>query len=501
MNIKMTYAGRALGFFAALLMLNACSLAPRYELPDMKLPATWKEATVDGADSAWKTAEPADAAVRGEWWKVFGDSRLDALEAEATQANQNLRAAAARLAQSRSMLGTARADRLPQISAGFGPTRQRPAPVSQGLPPDADTGYRTLWRAQGTVSYEADLFGRIAASVDAATADHEQNEALFRSLQLALQADVANAWFLLRELDAEQALFARTLDLRSQSLKLAQQRFDAGYVSELNLARARTEHASAQSQAQGVALQRATTEHALALLLGKTPAELDLAPQPLARTQLRLPAGLPSSLLERRPDIAAAERAMAAANARIGVARSAFFPNLVITGNAGYESAGLGDLFNWSSRSFLLGPLAGTLLNLPLFDGGRRSAALDRARSVHEEQVANYRQSVLNAFREVEDGLAGLRLLDLRIEAQDEAVRASRRALELARTQYREGYTSSLEAIDADRSMLDQQRLAVQLDGERARATVGLIRALGGGWQAPEATRETTAAPAPARGA
>lgn len=479
--MKMTYTGRAAGLLAALLILAGCSLAPHYEVPDMKLPGAWKEAP--GADSAWKTAEPADAAARGEWWKVFGDSRLDALETEAMAANQNLRAAAARLQQSRSLLGTASADRMPQISAGFGPTRQRPSPVSQGLPPDADTGFSTLWRAQGTVSYEADLFGRVAASVDAARADTAQNEALFRSLQLALQADVANAWFQLRELDAEQALFVRTLELRGQSLKLAQQRFDAGDVSELDLARVQTEHAVAQSQAQGVALQRATTEHALALLLGKTPAELDLPAQPLERMMLRLPAGLPSSLLERRPDIAAAERAMAAANARIGVARSAFFPSLVITGSAGYESAGLGDLFNWTSRSFLLGPLAGTMLNLPIFDGGRRSAALDRAWAAHEEQVANYRQSVLNAFREVEDGLASLRLIDSRIQAQDEAVRASRRALTLAHTQYREGYTSSLEALDADRSLLEQQRLAVQLDGARARAAVNLIRALGGGWQ------------------
>ncbi|MEN3110768.1 efflux transporter outer membrane subunit [Uliginosibacterium paludis] len=485
--MKMTYTGRAIGLLAALLILAGCSLAPHYEVPDMRLPVAWKEAPATGADGAWKAAEPAEAAARGEWWKLFGDSRLDALETEAMSANQNLRAAAARLQQSRSLLGTAKADRLPQIGAGFGPTRQRPSPASQGLPPDADTGFSRLWRAQGTVSYEADLFGRVAASVDAARADAAQNEALFRSLQLALQADVANAWFQLRELDAEQALFDRTQELRGRNLKLAQQRFDAGDVGELDLARAQTEYASAQSQAQGVALQRATTEHALALLLGKTPAELDLAALPLERMSLRLPAGLPSSLLERRPDIAAAERAMAAANARIGVARSAFFPSLVITGSAGYESAGLGDLFNWSSRSFLLGPLAGTMLNLPIFDGGRRGAALDRAWAAHEEQVANYRQSVLNAFREVEDGLAGLRLIDARIQAQDEAVKASRRALELARTQYREGYTSSLEALDADRSLLEQQRLAVQLDGERARTTVGLIRALGGGWQGLEA--------------
>jgi multidrug efflux system outer membrane protein len=473
------YAGKAAGLLLSLLILAGCSLAPHYEVPQMKLPAAYKEAD---SQVAWKTAEPAEASTRGEWWTLFGDSTLDALEAEAMTANQNLKAAAARLQQSRSLQRSARADRAPQVGVGFGPTRQRPSPASQGLAPDADTGYSTLWRAQGTVSYEVDLFGRVAASVDAANASAAQNEALFRSVQLALQADVANAWFLLRELDAEQALFARTLALRGQSLELVQKRFDAGDVSELDLARVRIEFASAQSQSRGVALQRATAEHALAVLLGKTPAELDLPAQALNRIALRVPAGLPSALLERRPDIAAAERAMAAANARIGVAKSAFFPSLLLTGTAGYESADLGDLFNWSSRSFLLGPLAGTMLSLPIFDGGRRSAALERARAAHEEEVANYRQTVLTAFREVEDGLAGLRILDSRMQAQDEAVAASARSLQLAQKQYREGFTSSLEAIDADRSLLEQQRVAVQLDGERARTTVTLIRALGGGW-------------------
>jgi len=469
----------------SLLVLAGCALTPKYERPEVVVPGAFKEAASDPASvEQWKTAQPAEAQARGEWWKVFNDATLDELEAQAAMANQSLKAAAARLLQSRTLQQTARAELFPQVNAGFGPTRQRPSPASQGLPANADTQTSTLWRAQAGVSYEVDLFGRVAANVDAVQATAEQNEALFRSVQLALQADVAQGYFLVRELDAERALFQRTVSLREATLALVQKRFDAGDISELDLARARTELASAQSESQGSARRRANAEHALAILLGKAPAEFTLAPNSLTRVSASVPAGLPSSLLERRPDIAAAERAMAAANARIGVARAAYFPNLTLTGAAGFESGQLSDLFQWSSRTFLLGPIAGTILSLPIFDGGRRQAGVDRARAGYEEDVANYRQTVLNAFREVEDNLATLRILADQTHAQDEAVKSASRAAQLSQTQYREGLISYLDVIDADRSVLAQQHTAVQLDGERARSTVGLIRALGGEWMA-----------------
>ncbi|MEC5399008.1 efflux transporter outer membrane subunit [Uliginosibacterium sp. H1] len=472
---------------ATALILAGCSLAPTYERPAVSTPAAFKEAAVD--NTQWKTATPAEAQARGEWWKLFGDATLDALQAQAAEANQDLKAATARLVQSRTLTRTARSEQMPQVGVGFGPTRQKPSPASQGLPADADTPITTVWRAQAGVSYEVDLFGRVASSVDAAQATAAQNEALFRSVQLALQADVAQAYFLIRELDAEQALLTRTVTLREDALRLVQKRFDAGDIGELDVARARTELAAAQSQSQGVARRRANAEHALALLLGKAPAEFALAPDPLTRLAVAdavaIPAGLPSALLERRPDIAAAERAMAAANARIGVARAAFFPNLTLTGAAGFESNDLGDLFNWSSRSFLLGPIAGTILSLPIFDGGRRQASLDRSRAAYEEDVASYRQTVLNAFREVEDNLAGLRILAEQTRTQDQAVTAAARAAQLSQVQYREGSVSYLDVIESDRSVLTHQRVAVLLDGERARAAVALVRALGGGWDAP----------------
>jgi len=471
-----------------LALLTACSLAPTYERPTVEEPKAFKEATSpNGEVLQWQAAQPAEAVPRGEWWRAFKDPALDALEAEALHANQDLKAASARLAQARTVLRTAQADQMPQVGAVFGPSRGKPSPASQGLPANADTPISTLWRAQIGVAYEVDLFGRVASSVDAATASVQQSEALFQSFLLALQADVAHAYFLLRELDAENALYASTVELRAHTLKLVQRRFDEGEISELDLARARTELASAQSEALGISRRRAAAEHALAILLGKPPADFAFAASPITRVQLAVPTGLPSTLLQRRPDVAAAERALAASNARIGEARAAFFPSFVLSASGGYEAAKLSDLLEWGSRTFLVGPAVGAVLALPLFDGGRRQANLDRSKAAYEENVAHYRQTVLTAFGEVEDNLANLRILADQNRVQDEAVAAAARAAQLSRAQYREGAVSYLDVMDADRSVLIQQRVAVQLDGERARATVNLIRAIGGDWSPAEA--------------
>ncbi|WP_256988631.1 efflux transporter outer membrane subunit [Bordetella genomosp. 9] len=475
------------------MVLAGCSVTPTYEHPAVQTPPAYKEAgpmVLAGEQSSnWKPAQPSEAIARGEWWRVFNDQDLDSLEGRALQANQELKAAAARLDQARALVKNARASVYPEVNAGLGATRQRQSPASQGLSDGDATQASTLYRAQVGVLYEADLFGRVSAAVDAATADEQRSEALFRSVLLALQADVAQQYFQVRELDAEAALFQRTVVLRQQSMDLVQRRFDEGDITEIDVARAKTELASARSEALSIARRRAVAEHALATLLGNTPAEFSIPPRPLTRIRIAVPAGLPSALLERRPDIAAAERSMAAANARVGIARSAFFPSLSLTGALGFESGQLGDLFNWSSRTFLLGPLVGTALSLPLFDGGRRQAGVDRARASYEEHVANYRGTVLDAFREVEDNLANLRILADQGMEQDAAVSASERAARLSHMQYREGSISYLDVIDADRTVLLQQRAAVQLDGERARSTVNLIRALGGGWAFDQPTR------------
>ncbi len=464
------------------LTLAGCSLAPTYERAPVSTPAAFKESPAGEQAALWKTAQPADADARGEWWTVFGDSTLNRLEEEAIAANQNLKAAAARVAQSRALRRAAKSPWWPSLGLNAGAARQRPSAVSQGLPDGTRMDTGSLYQAHAGIDYEVDLFGRVASQVDAANASTEQSEALLRSVLLALQADVAQGYFLLRELDAEQALYMQTVSLRTQSLDLVQRRFDAGDISELDLARAKTELASAESEQLGITRRRAEAEHALAVLLGKAPAEFSLSPMPIARLGISIPAGLPSTLLERRPDIAAAERAMAAANARIGTARAAWFPRLSLTSALGYESAALGNLFRWEDRDFLVGGV----LSLPLFDGGKRRAGVKIAHATYEEEVANYRQTVLAAFRDVENSLSSLRLLEQQGRSQETAVTAATRAAALSHLQYREGSASYLDVMEADRSVLLQQRVAVQLDGEQARSTVSLIRALGGGWEVPE---------------
>ncbi len=465
------------------LLLAACSVAPIYQKPAVPIPAAFKEAIPASEAGSWKTAEPSDALARGEWWVIFNDPRLNALQDQALEANQSLRAGFARLMQARAAARVREADRSPSVDIGAGPNRQRPSPASQGLPANADTSARTLWRAQASASYEVDLFGRVANAVSAAQADVEQSEALYRSLLLAIQADIAQHYFAMRAFDAEIALLDETVRLREDALKLVDRRFQAGETSELDVARARTELSVTRAEGIGLTKRRAELEHALAVLAGKAPAELSLASAPLAFQPIAIPAGLPSALLERRPDIAAAERAMAATNARIGVARAASFPRLSLTGALGFESTDIGDLFRWTTRTWLLGPLLGTALSMPLIDGGRNKALEAAASAQYDEAVADYRQSVLVAFREVEDSLAGLRILSEQAKEQAQSIGSAERAAQLSSTRYRNGYVNYLEVIDAERSVLATRRSATQIERERALATVALIRVLGGSWR------------------
>jgi multidrug efflux system outer membrane protein len=299
---------------------------------------------------------------------------------------------------------------------------------------------------------------------------------------LALQADVAQQYFELRSLDSELAVVQRTAALREEALQLTRHRFEAGDTSELDVAQARTELANTQAEAQSLRRTRELHDHALAVLLGKAPAQFTLEAGPLRTSAVEVPVGLPSELLQRRPDIAQAQRSMAAASARIGAAKAAFFPSLVLTGSGGYASDQLKDLFKWSSRSWLLGPYLGTALNIPLLDGGRNKANLAYANAGYEADVANYRQRVLAGFQDVEDSLSALHTLERQAQYQDEAVAAASLATRLAQSRYRNGAASYLEVIDAQRSSLAAERAQSQILGLRASASVGLIRALGGGW-------------------
>lgn len=462
-----------LTLLAAALVVAGCSTVKPPEQVSMELPTEYREAA--GLDGAWQLAEPADNADRGQWWRVYHDAELNMLVGQATQANPNLAVALARVKEARSIANVVDADRAFRLDGGFGPTRTR----------DSATPATTEWRAQVAASYEVDLIGRLSDQSRAAALDAEAQEAAYRSVLLALQADVAQQYFAIRSLDTELDILQKTVGLRQEEVRLVQFRYDVGDTSELDLAKARTELAVVQAEQESVQRLRGQLDHALATLLGKAPAQFSLQSASLDAQKVTVPAGLPSELLERRPDIAQAQRRLAAASARIGAAKAAFFPRLVLTGFAGYESNELGDLFKWSSRSWVLGPLIGTALSLPILDGGRNKANLARADADYEALVANYRQQVLIGFREVEDNLSALRTLDRQLEFQAEAVKSAQRAAHLAEVRYRNGSASYFEVIDAQRTSLATERAQSQSLGERALASVGLIRALGGGWGEP----------------
>lgn len=474
---------RWLSPLAAALMLAGCSLAPTYKVPDTATVPAFKEAAAAQAEGArWKTATPSEGIERGQWWKLFADARLDALIDAANAQNQDLAAAAARLKQARAFTGVAEADRYPQLSVGVDPTRTQSSAASQGLPDGTRVAPQTVLRARAIASYELDLFGRVANNVTAARAEGDAAQDLFRSVQLALQADVAQAYFSLRTLDSERALLQATIKLREDALGLLKRRYEAGETTDLDPARAEAELGTTRADLAGIERRRANQEHALAVLTGVAPAAFAQAAQPLDTAPVAVPPGLPSSLLERRPDISQAERQMAAANARIGVAKSAFFPRITLTGLFGFESSDLSDLFRWSSRAWSIGPLIGSTIAAPIFDGGRNQANLDAARARHEETVASYRQTVLVAFREVEDSLADVRWLSQQASALDGALAGARRAQRISRSRYDAGAVDYLTVIDADRTVLQSQREANQVAGLRASATVSLVRSLGGGW-------------------
>jgi multidrug efflux system outer membrane protein len=329
------------------------------------------------------------------------------------------------------------------------------------------------------LSYEVDIWGRVRRASEAATADLQVSVADFETIRLTLHAEVAQTYFALRAVDAELAVLNSTVDLRQQTLNLIQDRFQGGASSDLEVAQAENALATTQADLAGVERQRETFEHALAVLVGKPPGTFHLTSAVLAGLPPEIPVGTPSSLLERRPDVAEAERAMAAANARIGVAKGAFFPEVKLTGSAGFESANFGTLFDWPSKLWAVGPS----ISLPLFEGGRNTANYNRAESAYVEAVAQYRQHVLVAFQEVQDGLSGLRTLAQQAEAQARSVASAQRAYDIANSRYKEGSISFLDVVDVQRTLLQNQREAVQTLGQRYVTSVLLVKALGGGWQ------------------
>jgi multidrug efflux system outer membrane protein len=478
----------------AMLVAAGCAVGPDYHrpgaLPHQPLPAAFTAPSGTGTNViVWKVAEPSANRPRGEWWRLFDDAELDRLEALALTNNQNLAVAAAQFEQARQMAAAARSEFFPQITAGGTPggdvTRQRTSinEPTLGLPAGVPHTYYTF-TAPIYLGWELDLWGRIRRLSESARAQSVASADDWESAKLEIGAEVADDYFAVRTLDDEYQLVADTIETYRRSLELTQNRRRGGIVSDLDVAQAATQLHAAETQLPGIRLSRIQTLHALAILCGQSPVDFSLATNlPAAAVAVpEIPPILPGELLEYRPDIAAAERRMAAANAGIGVAKAAFFPAIRFNGLAGFQSVDAGTWFQWPSRFWSVGPS----VELPLFTGGLNRANLAAARANYDATLAGYRSTVLTAFGEVEDELAAQQLLAEEWEAETGAVAAARHALEIANNRYQAGLVTYLDVATAQTAALTQENAAVQLHGARLTASVNLIKALGGGWTRAE---------------
>lgn len=444
---------------------SVAAVGPDYHRPDVTSPV------------AWKQAAPTGALPRGDWWKAFNDPALDDLVARALNANQNLVAAAARVEQARAAAGIARSAYLPAVALGASESRARTSETTDNKFPVAES---TTYQGALNASWELDLFGRVRRLNEGARAEAAASAVDFENVRLSLTAEVASTWFSLRALDRETVLVNDGVALRRKALELVSSRQRSGAATEFDVARAETELASTEAEAAALLNRRAALQNALAVLVGEAAPAFEISNlKSEMPASPAVPAGLPSELLERRPDIAAAEAALASANARIGVAKAAFFPAISLTGSFGYASGDIDRLANSDSRLWSIGPS----LYLPIFQGGRNQANLARSRAAYDESVALFRQRVLVAFREVQDALTATQLLADQAAAQDRAVAAARRAGDLAQTRYDAGFVNYFEVIDAQRTVLANERAATQLGAQQLINSVALIKALGGGWE------------------
>lgn len=433
-------------------------------------------------------AAPKDAIPKGTWWQIFHDAELDRLEQELLQANQSLEAARNRLSQARAQARIASSAYFPSLSADPSAQRQR---LSGNRPLSGSTlavqpVTQNVFTVPFSVSYEVDLFGRVRRNLEAANASLQGSAADLENVRLVLTAELAADYFNLRELDREASVVRQSVDIQQKGLDLVNRRHEGGVASGLEVAQQAALLDSTATQLQLVLQQRAQYEHAIAVLAGKTASAFSVAEVPFNASPPAIPTGLPSDILERRPDIATSERQMAYENAQVGIATTAFYPHITLSGSGGWESRDIATLVNAPSAMWSLG---GDLLQ-PIFNGGRNRANLAFTRAAYDESVANYRESVLVAFQQVEDGLSGLVMLDQAAKTQQAAVADSRRALEIANDRYVGGVTTYLDVINAQSTLLSNERLATQLLGQQMVTSVYLVKALGGSWDASEIQRE-----------
>jgi NodT family efflux transporter outer membrane factor (OMF) lipoprotein len=455
------------------MLLAGCTVGPNYVRPTAMpvMPPSYKEA------NGWKPAQPKDEAIKGAWWQVFNDPQLNALEEQVAVSNQNVLAAEASYRQARALIQASKAGYYPTVTAGASATR---AHSSANLGSPGSNAYSTTYTLPVDISWEPDIWGRIRRSVEASTASAQASAADMAALRLSSQAQLAQAYFQLRTQDAQRAFLDATVDYYQKSLNLTKNRYAGGIAAESDVLQAETLLKSTQAQAIDIGVQRAQLEHAIALLIGKPASDLSLPSVPLTASPPPIPLEMPSMLLERRPDIAAAERQMAAANAQIGVAEAAWYPSVTLSASGGLQASSFSKLFNWPSRFWSVGPT----VSETVFDGGLRSAQNDQARAAFDAVVAAYRQTVLTGFQQVEDNLAALRILEEEAKAQDDAVQAARQSVTVTDNQYKAGIVSYLNVIIAQTTELANERTAITIRGSRMTASVLLITALGGGWDA-----------------
>lgn len=457
---------------AGLIGFAGCSVGPKYKTPTAPVPSSYKE------NANWKTAQPNDQNLGGNWWEIFQDSQLNELEAQINVSNQNLKAVFAQYQQARAVLRYYRADYYPTMTVNPSATREKysnnrppPGSVSDGITFNDFTVPLNL-------SYETNAFGRVSRNVEYYREQAQASSADLAVVNLRLHADLAVDYFAARSLDAEEKLLLDTVEQYEKALQLNLDRYHGGVASEVEVEQARTILETTRAQAVDVGVARAQYEHAVAVLIGKPPADFTLSPLPLTVPPPPIPVGVPSELLERRPDIAAAERRMASANAQIGLAKLAYYPIINLTASGGFDSAAITTLFQGPSAIWAAGGSAA----MTLFDVGRRRALKDEAKTGYDFAVANYRETALTAFQQVEDNLASLRILEHEAEVQAAAVEASKRSLALSVTRYEGGVTSYLEVITAQNAALADEVTAVNILGRRMANAVLLVQALGGGW-------------------
>jgi NodT family efflux transporter outer membrane factor (OMF) lipoprotein len=464
----------ALGVFT----LSGCTVGPKYVRPAADVPANYKEV------SDWKAAQPSDALSKGKWWEIYQDTQLNALEDQIAVSNQNLKIAQAQFLEARAALKISRSGLFPTVTGNASATRYH---QSQNRPlfNAATTTNYSDYVLSVDASYEADVWGRVRRTVEASRSEAQASAADLATVDLSLHAELALDYFGLRGLDAEKALLDSTVISYEKALELTQNRYQGGLASAVEVAQAQTILETTRAQAKDVEVQRASFEHAIAVLIGKPASSFSLSPLPLSTPPPPIPPGLPSDLLERRPDIAAAERRVQEANAQIGVAKAAYFPLITLSSAGGLESAVITTLIQGPSGLWSFGGAAAETL----FDAGRRRGVSDQAIATHERFVASYRETVLTAFQEVEDNLAALRILEDEAKTEDAAVAAAQHSLALSINRYKGGVTSYLEVTTAQSAALADEVTAVNLLTRRMTASVLLIKAIGGGWNVSQIPR------------